>query len=95
MTMEFGVRPSNGTMGDLMRAQCCDRCTVDHDGGWHTAPDFEGPESCPVFLDALVGEHSYPAEQGPPEWGYDLDTGEWVCTKFAGPCACATTEACR
>lgn len=89
MAMTYGNRPSNGTEGDIMRAQLCDRCTVDHDGGWHTPPDYEGPESCPIIIDSIVGEHSYPNEQGPPQWGYDPDTGEWVCTEFTGPCPCA------
>lgn len=91
MTMEFGRRPSNGTEGDFQRAQTCARCTVDHDGGWHDVV-CEGDESCPIIFDALVGDHSYPNPEGPPEWGNDLETGEWVCTGFKGPCACKSTE---
>lgn len=88
MTMVYGNRPSNGTEGDYQRAQTCNRCTVDHDGGWHDEVT-EGDDSCPIILSALVGEHSYPNPEGPPEWGHDLETGEWVCTAFKGPCACA------
>jgi hypothetical protein len=74
-------------MGDLMRAQLCDRCTVDHDGGWHQ-PDNDSGDSCPIIMDGMFGEHSYPNPHGPPEWGYDLDTGIWQCKGFTGPCAC-------
>jgi hypothetical protein len=86
MAIVYGIRPANGTDGMYQRAQTCDRCTVDHDGGWHDGRD-DG-ESCPIIYDALIGEHSYPNEEGPPEWGTDFDTGQWVCTKFVGPCPC-------
>lgn len=92
MTMRFGNRPSNGTEGDYQRAQTCARCTVDHVGGWH---DDIGPQddSCPILTAALIGEHSYGTDSpGPPEWGCDLDTGEWVCTAFEGPCSCKPQE---
>lgn len=83
----WGVRPSNGTEGDIQRADTCDRCVIDHAYGWHGDAE-EGP-SCPIILDALVGEHSYPNEEGPPQWG-QKPTGEFVCSNFIGPCACET-----
>lgn len=87
--MRYGCRPSNGTEGDIQRSQTCAICTVDHDGGWHD--DRDDGDSCPILMSALFGEHSYGSgSYGPPEWGNDLDTGEWVCTAFKGPCACAS-----
>jgi hypothetical protein len=80
MATEWGTRPSNGTMGDMLRAQLCARCTVDHDAGWHPGGDEKG-EGCEIMLRGLIGEDT-------PEWGYDLDTGIWQCKGFAGPCAC-------
>lgn len=88
MTITYGVRPSNGTAGDCQRSWTCARCTVDHGGGWH---DGAEGESCPIIMDALCGEHSYPNPEGPPQWGHDYDTGEWVCTEFQGPCSCEET----
>ena len=82
MTIEWGVRPSNGTMGDMMRAQTCDQCTVDH--GWHVhlgGKADQPDESCPIMLEGLCGE-------SPKEWGHDYDTGRWVCGGFEGPCRC-------
>lgn len=81
----WGVRPSNGTEGDIQRADTCDRCVIDHAYGWHDGRE-DGP-SCPIIIDALVGEHSYPSEDGPPQWGQTPD-GEFVCANFIGPCAC-------
>ena len=79
----FGQRPCNGTEGDNQRYQTCDRCVKDH--AWH-GPD-EGDDSCPIILDALAGEHSYPNPDGPPQWWNDEETGEWGCTEFE-PCEC-------
>jgi len=82
-----GYRPSNGTEGDIFRFNTCDRCIHDH--SWHTPP-FEADESCPIIMDALAGEHSYPNPLGPPQW-----EGRWMpegwqearCTEFK-PCEC-------
>lgn len=85
MRLVHGYRPSNGTAGDFFRAQTCDRCVRDHD--WHGDPDYGG-ESCPIIMDALIGEHAYPNEDGPPQWHHDYDTGRSWCDEFAGPCDC-------
>jgi len=87
--IEWGQRPNNGTEGDIQRSYTCDRCQVDHP--WHrfNAGLREQPDaSCRIIMDALVGEHAYPNEEGPPEWGRNSVTGEWVCAKFKGPCRC-------
>lgn len=87
---EQGYRPANGTEGDIFSAQWCHNCAVDHAGGWHEDP-WDGDESCPILMDALAGEHSYPNEQGPPQWehrgGYGRGS-ETRCTAFQGPCLC-------
>lgn len=87
---EPGYRPSNGTEGDIFNSQWCHNCTVDHDGGWHD-PDRQDGDSCPILMNALVGENSYPNEMGPPEWqhrgGYGRGS-ETRCTEFQGPCSC-------
>jgi hypothetical protein len=83
----WGQRPSNGTEGDIQRGQTCDFCMADHE--WHLHYDNERnqpAESCPIIMDAMVGEHSYPAEDGPPEWGQD-ERGHWYCKEFR-PCPC-------
>jgi len=77
-------RPANGTEGLIFKDWNCFRCTVDHDGGWHTAPDFEGPSSCPILMDAL--------QDGAKEWWVDV-TGTYTvqaygCDGFKGPCPC-------
>jgi hypothetical protein len=85
-----GYRPSNGTEGHIFSAQWCSNCTIDHDGGWHV-PDADGGDSCPILMDALAGEHSYPNPEGPPQWqdrgGYGRGH-ETRCTEFQGPCSC-------
>lgn len=86
MTVWLNYRPSNGTEGDYFNAQTCHRCIRDH--AWHIPPDFAGNESCPIIMDALFGEHSYPNEKGPPQWSHDPDTGESWCSEFTGPCPC-------
>lgn len=88
MTVLVGRRPANGTEGDSMRARCCDRCTRDHE--WHTT---QTGDSCPIIMDALVGDHSYPNPDGPPEWSIDLDTFRWSCSAFVGPCPCQSGPA--
>ena len=96
-----GYRPANGTEGDLHRSTTCDYCTIDHDGGWHE-PDNAG-ESCPIIMDAMFGDHSYPNPQGPPQWESRWVEREWSdgstgnviesrCTEWVGPCSCATDE---
>ena len=82
----FGQRPCNGTEGDHQRAQTCNRCVKDH--GWHDGEPAD-MQSCPIILDALAGEHSYPNPDGPPQWWHDMETGEWGCTEFE-PCECAS-----
>ncbi len=54
------------------------------DSGWHDE-EPDGDESCPILFEALLGTG------GPIEWGHDFETGEWVCTKFVGPCSCGIT----
>jgi hypothetical protein len=78
-------RPANGTEGEYMRAQTCGCCERDH--AWHENPD-DGGDSCPILMDGLFGEHSYPNPDGPPEWSYSPDTGEYFCSGFEGPCVC-------
>ena len=88
----YGFRPSNGTEGDIMRSYTCARCVRDHDDGWHSPPHFEGVASCPIIMDALSGEHSYPNPEGPPQWwrgGPEL----YGCTEFEGPCPCDRSAA--
>lgn len=85
MTRRYGFRPSNGTEGDIMRSYTCDRCVKDHD--WHLDQDFRG-DSCPIIMDALSGEHSYPNDDGPPQWWVDSDEHQYGCTEFEGPCLC-------
>jgi len=80
MATEWGTRPSNGTMGEMMMRQLCNRCTVDHDLGEHQ-PDGGNEGGCTIVALAMCGE-------SPPELGYDLDTGIWQCEAFAGPCPC-------
>lgn len=87
--MIWNYRPSNGTEGDMMRQQLCDRCTADHAGGWHDNPD-DGVDSCEIILSAIAGPHSYP-NPGPPQWGHNYETGESRCTAFVGPCSCDTS----
>jgi hypothetical protein len=77
-------RASNGTGHELFRYQTCDRCVKDHK--WHL-PDADG-DSCPIIMDALIGEHAYPNELGPPQWHHDTDTGRSWCDEFEGPCDC-------
>lgn len=86
MTLEANYRPGNGTEGDAFNAQCCERCVKDHD--WH-GPGESTTDSCPIIMDSLSGEHSYPNELGPPQWSHDYSTGESRCSEFDGPCACA------
>lgn len=82
---EQNYRPNNGTDGDCFNAQCCDRCMKDH--AWHADwPD--APDSCPIIMDALSGEHAYPNELGPPQWSHNYETGESRCSEFEGPCDC-------
>ena len=81
----LNYRPSNGTEGDYFNMQCCHRCVKDHD--WHVEP-YQAGDSCPIILDALAGEHSYPNEDGPPQWSHNYETGESRCSEFEGPCAC-------
>lgn len=82
-----GYRPSNGTEGAYFREQTCDRCAVDH--AWHIPP-YEAPESCPILMDSLCGEHSYPSPDGPPQWHHDDSDGRSWCDGFVGPCECDT-----
>lgn len=82
--MVWNYRPSNGTEGDIHRQWTCGRCTVDHNTGWH---DGEGDNSCPILMSSLSGPYDYP-NPGPPEWGHDFESGEYVCTGFQGPCSC-------
>lgn len=67
VTLSASYRPANGTDGDFFRAQTCDRCVKDHH--WHG--EAEGGDSCPIIMDALSGEHSYPNPSGPPQWLHD------------------------
>lgn len=85
MTFVVNYRPANGTDGEFFREQTCYRCVKDH--AWHVPP-FEADESCPIIMDALCGEHSYPNEQGPPQWSHSYETGESRCSEFVGPCGC-------
>jgi hypothetical protein len=85
-----GYRPANGTEGDIFSSQWCRRCTVDHDQGWHDPARQDG-DSCPILMDALVGDHSYPSPEGPPQWEERGAFGaghETRCTAFQGPCQC-------
>lgn len=85
--VRWGRRPSNGTEGDIMRYHLCDVCKADHDWHRHYDGEIDQPaESCPIIMDALCGDHSYPNPDGPPEWGQD-DGGRWFCKGFA-PCPC-------
>ena len=79
-------RPGNGAEGSIFRDWNCDRCTVDHGDGWHTAPDFEGLKSCPILLESL--------RDGAKEWWIDV-TGKYTvqaygCDGFKGPCVCGS-----
>ena len=78
-------RPSNGTEGDYFSAQTCHGCIKDHK--WHK-PNYSGGDSCPIIMDALSGEHSYPNEMGPPQWHHNYTTGRSWCDDFEGPCEC-------
>lgn len=88
--IEWGLRPSNGTEGSMQESDTCGHCMADHD--WHRYYDQgergedQPDESCPIIMDALSGEHSYPNEDGPPEWGYGSD-GRWYCKEYK-PCPC-------
>jgi hypothetical protein len=82
----YGFRPSNGTEGDIMRAKTCDTCVKDH--AWHHGEPDPWVDSCPIVMDALCGEHSYPNPDGPPQWWHVYGTGEYGCTEYQGPCEC-------
>lgn len=82
MAMRYGTRPSNGTMGQHLIHQLCVRCTVECRTGWHPDGDESGPP-CPILTGAYAGEDQ-------TALGYDIDTGQWDCTAYVGPCPCAT-----
>lgn len=69
MTKKY--RPSNGTEGELFRAQFCDRCK--REKGAYVRCSILGDT---LFLD--VDDPDYPAE-----WTFDAE-GKPVCTAFEG-----------
>lgn len=92
LKIRWGVRPSNGTDGEYQREDTCYHCVKDHD--WHGDADGTA-DSCPIILDSLAGEHSYPNPEGPPQWGRDEATGTYVCREYEGPCSCGDRRADR
>lgn len=83
-----GYLPSNGTMGDMFRAEWCDRCVRDHSS--HIGGECSTPSrwACSIFTGSLI---CYPGP-GPDEWeSRDPGAGRGLdvrCTAFQAcwPC---------
>lgn len=83
--IRFNFRPSNGTEGEIFRRYTCDHCVHDH--AWHNGEPEPWVDSCPIILDGLFGEHSYPNPDGPPQW-FAGGPEHYGCTEYEGPCEC-------